>query len=172
MRNTVKKKKNATHTKEDKRERATKGLFLQPLWDGIYWRCQTEKPKWPVLWSSNGDSSCARVHFTSYAEIQLKCQFILQSVFSTHFDFCSLKKQQQRSWWWNIEMKNDEQFRDISVLHFSARHAQKEIFHAGQGSFARKMQLVGIIWQHSRPILIVQSLGFIFASYFIGRRYW
>ena len=27
------------------RERATKGVFLQPLWNGIYCQCQTEKAK-------------------------------------------------------------------------------------------------------------------------------
>ena len=100
-----------------------------------YYIVKLKKAKWP----SNGDSACAKVHFTflcrNPAEISVLCgffktRFILQKyVFSQFWFVLSLQKQQQRSRWWNIEMKNDEQFGDIS-LHFSARHPQKEIFHA------------------------------------------
>ena len=58
------------------------------------------------------------------------------------------QKHQQRCSWWNIEMKIDEQFWDISVVHFSARHLQKEIFHAllcQKNTISRDL-LPGLFW--------------------------
>ena len=80
-------------------------------------------------------------------------------MFLANFYFFFLQKHEQRSRWWNIEMKNDEQFGDIS-LHFSARHPQKEIFHAAGALPGICNHLTGPFW--SKP-----SFGPSFASHFI-----
>ena len=113
------------HSRRSK-ERATKGLFLQPLWRRIYCRSQTEKRQ--------NDPFCTFCSLQMATQVVWKCIPRQCKSKKLHFSATEMKKILLLfSSFWSASINTQQQeSEDISVF-FSACHRQKPL-HLGKAS--------------------------------------